>query len=109
MVCICNAGCLVVAARVTALPLRSGTFKVENSHYRHPRHNSLCADYSAADDCANVASSGYELFNRVCSLTADRRGTRYVGVYSANDLQHMEPNLPHYVLYMELQRLCGKL
>ena len=100
---------MVVCSRAVALPLWVATLKVKDSHYRHPRHHSLCADYSAADDCANATTCGYEQYVRECSRTAERGDVRDSIANADDNLQHLEPNLPHLLLYLELQRLCCKL
>ena len=109
MVCGCDADCVVVAACTAALSLRFGVIEVKNSHYRHPRHNSLCAAYSAADDCTDAPASGYEQLYGAYSRTAKWSYTSDRITNADNNLQHLEPILPYSVLHLELQRLCRKL
>ncbi len=109
MVCGCDADCVVVAACTAALSLRFGVIEVKNSHYRHPRHNSLRAAYPAADDCPDAPTSGYEQYVRERSHTAKRSNIRAYIANANDDLQHLESNLPCRLLHLELQRLCRKL
>ena len=109
MVCGCDADCVVVAACTTALSLRFGVIEVKDPHHRHPRHNSLCTAYSAADDCPDAPASGYEQYVRERSRTAKWSNNRAYIANADNNLQHLESILPYSVLHLELQRLCRKL
>ncbi len=100
---------MVGCSRAATIPLRFGVIEVKDSHYRHPRHNSLCTAYSADDDCANAAASGYEQYVRERSRTAKWSNNRAYIANANDNLQHLEPILPYSVLHMELQRLCCKL
>ena len=109
MACGCDADCVVVATCTAALSLRFGVIEVKDPHHRHPRHNSLCTAYSAADDCANASASGYEQYVRERSRTAKWSNNRAYIANANDDLQHLESNLPCRLLHLELQRLCRKL